>query len=300
MVVHSPTGQGRLEEKLKDKIKDYRRILQKVNKRKVKILCTLSDEGCVEAGSILHQPSRLMAAPRCHQCIGCHTLRTEGACKVCPNCIRSQGCVEHSRLCFSWEQTATSYIQGSVVSSVASAINLVAPNLTKYRELLEQLEEVNLEVEAVLDDFPATTEHHSNDRYNKDCRDRDLSNEQVQLHVIENLLEKYKELQARLHDVTPEEGEEVAELDSLDSSDVRYGLLSATSTLHLFDPRHQEAGGVTIEDVGPEDRTTVVPVSGEAADEGLGLGEGGVYGVAGRCSLATTILHAPAASTAAW
>ena len=66
-------------------------------------------------------------------------LRTDGTCKVCPNYMRNQGCIEHSRLCFSWEQTATSFIQGSAVSSVVSAFNVVAPDLTRYKELLEQL-----------------------------------------------------------------------------------------------------------------------------------------------------------------
>ena len=41
-----------------------------------------------------------------------------------------------------------------MVSSVVSLFDLVAPDLSRYKELLDQLDEANLEVEAALDDLP--------------------------------------------------------------------------------------------------------------------------------------------------
>ena len=101
--------------------------------------------------------------------------------------------------------------------------------------------------------------------------DQDISNERVQLHVIETVLEKYQNLAAHLHDIESEVGDTVAAMDSLDSGDGRFGLLSATSTLHLFEARGAPDEEVTIEDVGPEDVTTQPTVTPEVT---LGMGEG--------------------------
>ena len=55
-MMRSPDHRAGREASLKNEVKQYRRILQKISKMKTKILCTLRDEGCPEAGQMLQSP----------------------------------------------------------------------------------------------------------------------------------------------------------------------------------------------------------------------------------------------------
>ena len=136
---HSPpttrAQADRLEERLKEEVRNYRRLLQKIARVKTKILCALRDEGCPEAGGLLQTPAREADAGRCGKCVGCQTLRTHGPCQECPECRQQEECVEHTRLCFAWRQPSTTFVAGSVVTGVSSICNAVEYDLTKYKRL---------------------------------------------------------------------------------------------------------------------------------------------------------------------
>ena len=87
------------------------------------------------------------------------------------------------------------------MTGVSSLCNVIDYDLTSYKNLLERLGEASLEVEAALDDFPAGSNQHRNDRYNATRRTRDVESEDEMLVVIEGLLTRYQEHRGRLDDV---------------------------------------------------------------------------------------------------
>ena len=156
---HSPpttrSQRDRLEERLREQVRTYRKILQKIARIKTKILCALRDEGCPEAGELLQTQSSEARTTRCNTCIGCHTLRNTGPCQECPECRAQQECAEHTRLCFTWRQPATTFVGGSVITGVSSICNAKEYDLAKYKELMDKLGDASLDIESVLDEFPA-------------------------------------------------------------------------------------------------------------------------------------------------
>ena len=178
----------RLEERLKEQVKSYRRYLQKIARIKTKVLAALRDKGVAEAAELLQVPAREEGTTRCQKCIGCYTLQQEGPCTSCPQCLDSRGCVEHTRLCFTWRQPSTTYVDGSVVTGVSSLCNIMEYNLNKYKDLMDKLGETSLEVESVLDDFPTGSHHPQRERFNASRRTRDIHMEEDQLRTIEILL----------------------------------------------------------------------------------------------------------------
>ena len=145
----SPDPRAGREASLKNEVKQYRRILQKISKMKTKILCALRDEGCPEAGQMLQSPPAEARAPRCRNCGGCHTLERMGPCMTCLDCRAEKIAQEHTRLCFGWRQPATTFVMGSTVTGVSSLCNIAEYELDKYKDLVEKLGEASLEVDAV-------------------------------------------------------------------------------------------------------------------------------------------------------
>ena len=183
-----------LENKLKNEMKSYRKLLQKVSRMKTKLLFALREEGCLEAAEMLHSPPKEAGAVRCNDCLGCTTLTTMGGCGNCMDCEKEQDCTEHSRLCFSWRQPPTTYVAGSVVTGISSGCNLVDYDIGKYRELVDRLGDVSVEIESTLDDFPVGSEVHRNDRFSQARRERDILNEDESLAKIEILLGRYQDV----------------------------------------------------------------------------------------------------------
>ena len=170
---------------------------------------------------------------RCRNCVGCHTQESAGPCGICEECRASRECAEHSRLCFSWRQPTTTFVEGSVVTSIASIQDIIEYDLSEYKRLLERLEDASLEIEAVLDEFPARSEKHCNDRYNIDRRDRDARNEEEQWLTIEALLRRQQEHIVRLQDVWSDEEDGLDDAVDVAREPARpYGLMSHTNTLY--------------------------------------------------------------------
>ena len=269
---HSPPAtrahMDRLEERLKEQVKNYRRYLQKIARIKTKVLAALRDEGCVEAAELLQVPARVEGAVRCQKCIGCYTLQHEGPCTSCPQCLDNRGCVEHTRLCFTWRQPSTTYVEGSVVTGVSSVCNVIEYELTKYKELMDKLGEASLEVESVLDDFPSGSHQPQRERYNATRRTRDIHMEEDQLRTIEILLDRYQDERVRLQDVG-------SDLDSVvnDAVEVHaepgapYGLMSQTNTHYQFGT--PAPAGLPILDEASGD---AIEPDGDALGFGLGFG----------------------------
>ena len=117
------------------------------------------------------------------------------------------------------------------MTSIASIHDIIEYDLTDYKGLLERLEEISLEIEAVLDDFPAKSDKHVNDRYNLDRRSRDARNEEEQWLAIGTLLHRQQEHTVCLRDVGSEDEDGLD--DAVDVSGERerpYGILSHTNT----------------------------------------------------------------------
>ena len=265
----SPDARAGREAALRDEVKEYRRTLQKISKMKTKILCALRDEGCPEAGLLLQTPVPEAKGPRCQDCGGCVTLRRMGPCMTCLDCRNEGDCTEHTRLCFGWRQPATTFVMGSTVTGVSSICNAADYELGKYKELVEKLGEASLEVDAVLDQFPAGAEEHSNARFSQARRERDIRCEDEQLMVIDSLLSRYQEQRVRLFDVRSD-GEDGVVDDAVDVAEDApggYGLVSRTETHYTFGGQAQPEG-VELRP-GPEEE---LQPGGD--DFGLGLGAG--------------------------
>ena len=274
----SPVRNERLEKQLKEEMKIYRRLLQKISTMKTKILCALREEGCSQAAEMLQTPVRAAGAQRCGACVGCITVQKSGPCLSCIDCRKERDCSEHTRLCFNWRQPSTTFVQGSEVMGVSSICNIADYDLGKYRLLLEKLGDCSLEVESILDEFPTGTNQHSNDRFNKDRRERDVRNEDEQLFLIEALVSKYQEERNRLDEVETDLEDEVPD-DAINVGDqvvAQYGLLSRTNTHYAFDGAGRLPGGLDITQGGgmelPGENPVEPPSPGLDRAIGVGLG----------------------------
>ena len=265
-MLRSPTKRESQERKLREDLKTYRRTLQKIAKTKTKILCALREEGCPVAADLLQTPVKEANGVRCQQCAGCNIVTKLGPCLTCVDCRRELECSEHTRLCFSWRQPATTFVMGSVVTGVSSLCNVIEYDLDNYRQLVEKLGEASLEIEADLDDFPAGAQEHSNDRFGPDRRERDIRNEEEQLVVIESLLAKYQEERRRLEEVHTEDEDEPLD-DAVDvggGATGAYGLMTQTRTHYTFG----EGGGTP---AGVDLAGAPIPLDSQL-DEDWGLG----------------------------
>ena len=283
MVVHSPPSTrsrtDQLEARLRDQMKNYRRLLQKVAKVKTKLLCALRDADCREAAQLLLTPAREAGAARCSDCQGCETMRGMGPCGSCPGCVDKGECAEHSRLCFTWKQPATTFVAGSVVTGISSACYLPDYDLTNYREMVDKLGEVSLDIESTLDEFPAGADPRQNERFSSERRERDVANEEEQLTVLSTLVLRYQEQDARLQEMDSDgDGpvDDAVDVATLDPA--AYGIFSHTNTHYAFGDGPHPGAGFQLDHQQEDDRTN------ERADsppEGLdrplaalGLGEG--------------------------
>ena len=244
-----------LETKLCEAMKGYRKLLQKVARMKTKVLYALRDEGVREAAELLQTPACEVDATRCNTCVGCTTWASIGQCGLCTDCRKGNECSEHTRLCFSFRQPATTFVVGSEVTGMSSLCNIVEYDLGKYRSLLDQLGEASVDIEEVLDDFPVEATQHKNDMFNASRRTRDIENEEERFMVIESLLNQYQNEWVRLHDVLSD-GEDDGVDDTVDISlnqPEGFGLLTHTLTYYPFsDTDHSINPGRLVGEEGPE------------------------------------------------
>ena len=106
-------------------------------------------------------------------------------------------------------QPATTYVARSVVTGVSSGCNLADYDISKYKEMVDKLGDLSVEIESTLDGFPAGSGMHQNDQFSQARRDRDLANEDESLAMIETLLSRYQEQTNRLDDVRSDGEEEI-------------------------------------------------------------------------------------------
>ena len=283
MVVHSlPSTRSRtdqLEARIRDQMKSYRRILQKVAKMKTKLLCALRDADCREAAELLRTPAHEAGAARCSDCRGCETLSGMGPCGSCPGCGDKGECMEHSRLCFKWKQPATTFVAGSVVTGISSACNLPDYDLTSYREMVDKLGEVSLDIESTLDEFPAGADPRQNERFSTERRERDVANEEEQLTVLSTLVLRYQEQDARLQEMDSDgDGpvDDAVDVATLDPT--AYGIFSHTNTLYAFGDGPHPGAGFQLdhqrEDARTSEQADSPPEGLDLPLAALGLGEG--------------------------
>ena len=226
------------------------------------------------AEDLLLTPAREAGSTRCQKCVGCITLNSVGPCCVCPDCVRKEECTEHTRLCMTWRQPTTTYVAGSEVTGVSSICAIAEYDLKRYRDLVDALGDASLEVEAVLDDFPAGAEQHRNDRYNATRRTRDIQYEEEQFLVIEELVGRYQEERVRLVDVQSDDEEDLDDAVDVGSlpqgqdqtAGIELGALTDTQT-HFITPFLPSDAVVRLE-----------PPEEVDDDLGLGLGSQGLTG----------------------
>ena len=183
--------------------------------------------------------------------------------------------MEHSLLCFSWTQPVATFVAGYIVTGVLSTCNLMSYDITKYRELLEKLEEASLEIETTLDDFPAGADQHSNERFSQARQTRDLACKEENLVLIEALLGRYQEQRVRLTDVQSdgEDGEDDAvEVEAGPLSP--FGITSATMSHYTFESLLQRDPDSPGEDPPTVEHHNVVHKSPKDPGSALRLGNG--------------------------
>ena len=189
-----------------------------------------------------------------------------GPCLRCRECEAGTECDEHSRLCFAWRQPAVTFVAGSVVTGVSSACNVAEYNIGKYKELVEKLGDTSVEIKSILDRFPAGADQQRNDSFSSSRRERDITNEDEQLMIIETLLGRYKEQRERLRELasdeeeTPEqvvvrgveEGLQPDDPVSPVAAEARFGLMTETNTRNYFETQRVAFEGLGVEVLGPD------------------------------------------------
>ena len=182
----------------------WRRLIQKANSTRIKILRALTKDRNQEAAELLGDKARYKNAVRCQQCPGCAMMEAEKACQKCQGCRSKEGCNEYNRLCFSWDRSAVNHHTGSIATGISSQFDLATADLSKYKSFIAEIREAAIALELSLDDFPVHHPHHSNPRYCRDMLDRDVCNEEAHLTKMEELMEGHRELQEHLTELEDE------------------------------------------------------------------------------------------------
>ena len=99
-----------------------------------------------------------------------------------------KGCAEYQILCFTWDQSANPFHDGSSVTGVSSHFDLAKSDLSKYHALVESLQELSLELENAIDDFPTHQNQTMHPRYGDEWRNRILENEEIHLTLVNDLV----------------------------------------------------------------------------------------------------------------
>ena len=183
----------------------WRKLLYRTNSTRIKILQALSQDGSAQAADLLGERPRYENATRCQNCAGCAVMAAEKACRKCRGCADRDGCVEYTRLCFSWDRVAVNHVSGSVYSGVSSNFDLATGDLGKYTELVEELKNVAVQIELGLDDLPPSHLHRRNPRYGPARLQKDIDNEEAHLAKLERMMSEYRDQSDRLRDFDQEQ-----------------------------------------------------------------------------------------------
>ena len=123
-----------------------------------------------------------------------------------------KGCAKDLRLCFAWERSTTPFCDGSTMTGVSSILDLAVSDLSNYRALVESLQDLSLELDDAIDNFPTHQNRTMNPRYGDEQRNRVLENEEIHLSLVNELVAIQTELRERLEEVDdPADDEKVVQ-----------------------------------------------------------------------------------------
>ena len=100
------------------------------------------------------------------------------------------------------------YHEGSAVSAAATHFDLATGDLTRYRELLVQLREADLELEETLESFPVGAPEKEDQRYCKAKIDRDIDDERHHVARLAAILTSFGEQQEQMDSLAGEDFED--------------------------------------------------------------------------------------------
>ena len=193
-----------MEELTKNFDNDYfnwRKLCQRTNASRIKILRALERDGCVEAAELLGEKPRYEFASRCNDCAGCAIMRTENGCGKCPGCTSRKGCYEYNRLCAKWDRAARNFHTSSVGTDTSSQFDLAIHDLSKYHDLVDKVKEMAIRLDVAVDKFPPEHPYSANPRYSQAKLDGDVQNEEAHLSKLESIMESHKVHRDRLTEV---------------------------------------------------------------------------------------------------
>ena len=210
------TGQGswkKLMFNFDAKYLGWRKLVQKTNASRIRILRALEKDGCVAASETLGERPRYEFASRCNDCAGCQIMQQERGCGRCPGCQGKKGCYEYNRLCAKWDRAAINFHTSSVGTDTSSHFDIAVHDLSKYKDLVGQVKDAAIHLDMAVDDFPRDHPYRHNPRYSQVKLDADVENEEAHLSRLEELLQTHQEHCDRLTEVEEElwrqsEGEE--------------------------------------------------------------------------------------------
>ena len=78
------------------------------------------------------------------------------------------------------------------ITGVSSVIDMVKVDFDRYQELVNNLREAGLDVDAVLDQFPPMHPVHLNPRYSREERELDCENEKASFSQIQDILQCFQ------------------------------------------------------------------------------------------------------------
>ena len=118
------------------------------------------------------------------------------------------------------------------MTGVSSQFDLARSDLSKYHALVESLQELSLELENAIDDFPTHQNRTMHPRYGDERRNRILENEEIHLSLVNKLVTIQTELRERLKDVDDPANDKKVEHDFEPPPEVIVPELTVTQRLN--------------------------------------------------------------------
>ena len=161
----------------------------KITASRIQILETLADDGNAWAEELLGESVQPSLLTRCQTCPGCRTFNEEGPCEECPGCLAEEECSEYQRCCFKWEKRVDCFHDRSNESDESFHFDLEGLDLSRHRDLVEDLGNVCMDLESAVDKFPADQERAKHPRYGVERIEMTMEYEEVLLTLIEDLVD---------------------------------------------------------------------------------------------------------------
>ena len=230
----SAAGQ-QAEEHLRTVYRCWRRTLHRAKDYRVKVLRALAEDGHAEAAELLNDPPRVYKATRCKLCAGCLLMNAEKACGGCQGCRQGTGCEEHHRRCLDWPRNANTYHGGSEITAISSQFDLLAADMSKYENVIGQLQEFDMEIEEAMDALPPQSGSRSNPRFLPTAREKSLDDERQHASKLAFMLQRHAEVATRLTELDDEEETAATEQQQEVTPDRRLtGTQTSRELINLF------------------------------------------------------------------